>query len=64
MKARRLTASETLGYCHDCHNRAHIEVTFAHRAPIRLCDRCGRFLLVNVSAVVKPNGKKKNNNKH
>jgi hypothetical protein len=34
MKVRRLSTNETLGYCHDCHNRAHLEVTFAHRPPI------------------------------
>jgi ribosomal protein S27E len=56
MKTRRLSKTETLGYCHDCHNRAHLEITFAHRDPIRLCDRCGRFLLQNITEVVKPNG--------
>jgi hypothetical protein len=58
MKIRRIPNTETLGYCHDCHNRAHLEVTFAHRDPIRLCDRCGCFLIANVSGVVKRNGKK------
>ena len=51
MKARRLDPGETLGYCHDCHNRARIEVTFAHRPAIRLCDRCAGFLITNVANV-------------
>jgi hypothetical protein len=60
MKARRLTAGETLGYCHDCHNRARIEVTFAHRPPIRLCDRCAGFLIKEISNVRKNGNGKKN----
>lgn len=56
MKARRLLG-EVLGYCHDCHNRARFEVAFSHRVPIRLCDRCGRFLIENVAQVIKRNGK-------
>lgn len=66
MKARRISSTETLGYCHDCHNRAKIVVSFAHRDPIRLCDRCGTFLIINVGEVIKkPNGKngKKGNHK-
>jgi len=59
MKARRIPPTETSGYCHDCHNRARLEVTFSHRAPIRLCDRCGRFLIANVGEVVKRNGNNK-----
>jgi ribosomal protein S27E len=60
MKTRRLDKSEgPLGYCHDCHNRAHIEVTFAHRQPIRLCDRCAGILIKEISSVKKNgNGKK------
>jgi hypothetical protein len=27
MRIRRIPKTETLGYCHDCHNRARIEVT-------------------------------------
>jgi hypothetical protein len=57
MKVRRLSPTETLGYCHDCHNRAHLEVTFAHRPPIRLCDRCARFLINDLSALIKRNDK-------
>jgi hypothetical protein len=60
LKARRLTASETLGYCQDCHNRARIEVTFAHRQPIRLCDRCAGFLVKEISSVKKNGNGKKN----
>ena len=58
MKVRHIPNTESLGYCHDCHNRARIEVTFAHRVPIRLCDRCGGFLAENVSGVIKRNDKK------
>ncbi|HKD45105.1 MAG TPA: hypothetical protein VKD24_05565 [Candidatus Angelobacter sp.] len=62
MKARRIPSTETLGYCHDCHNRARIEVTFAHRPTIRLCKRCAGFLIENVSTVMKNgNGVKKPN---
>jgi len=58
MKARRLSSDERHGFCHDCHNTAKIEISFSHRQPIRLCDRCSRFLVENVSAVVvKRNGK-------
>jgi len=62
MKARRIPATETSGYCHDCHNRARIEVSFAHRQPIRLCDRCWRFVIADVAPLIKRNGngKKKN----
>jgi len=63
MKARRLGPTDTLGYCHDCHNRARIMVSFAHRDPIRLCDRCGRFLIVNIGEVIKRNGKNGKNGK-
>jgi hypothetical protein len=58
MKIHRIPTTETLGYCHDCHNRARIEVTFAHRAPIRLCERCGGFLAENVSGAIMRNGTK------
>jgi hypothetical protein len=58
MKIHRISNTETLSYCHDCHNRARIEVSFAHRVPIRLCDRCGGLLAENVSGVIKGNGKK------
>ena len=61
MKVRRVPKIETLGYCHDCHNRSRIVVTFAHRPPIRLCDRCGGFLIENVSQVINRNGKSHNN---
>ena len=54
MKTRRLIPDERLGFCHDCHNRAHIEVTFAHREPIRLCDCCARFLTQDLLAAIKP----------
>jgi len=64
MKARRLASTESLGYCHDCHNRAKIIVSFAHRDPIRLCDRCGRFLIMNVGEVIKRNGKNGNGKNH
>lgn len=60
MTIRRISKTSTLGYCHDCHNRAHLEVTFAHRQSIRLCDRCGDFLIENVSQVIKRNGKSHN----
>jgi len=60
MKVRRILATETRGYCHDCHNRAHLEVTFSHRPVIRLCDRCARFLMADIAAVVKRNGKNGN----
>jgi hypothetical protein len=64
MKARRITSAEIRGYCHDCHNRAHLEVTFTHRPAIRLCDRCTDFLIVDLSAVVKKrNGKNGKNHK-
>jgi hypothetical protein len=51
MKTRRLVHDERLGFCHDCHNRARIEITFSHRTSIRLCDRCAGFLIENVAAV-------------
>jgi hypothetical protein len=57
MKIHRIPKTEILGYCDDCHNRVHIAVTFDHRAPIQLCDLCGRFLIGNVSRAVKHNGK-------
>jgi hypothetical protein len=62
MKTRRLILDERRGFCHDCHNRARIEVTFAHRTEIRLCDRCGRFLVENVAAVISPPRNGKNDN--
>jgi hypothetical protein len=58
MKIHSIPKTETLGYCHDCHNRARLEVTFSHRPPIRLCDRCGGFLAENVSGVIMRNGTK------
>jgi hypothetical protein len=65
MKIHHIPNTEVFGYCHDCHNRAHLEVTFAHRPSIRLCDRCAGFLVTDVSAVIKKrNGKNgKNHNK-
>ena len=47
------------GYCHDCHNRAAIEVTFAHRQPIHLCERDARYLIKHVTTIL-GNGNKKN----
>lgn len=60
MTIRRIPKTETLGYCHDCHNRSRIVITFAHCPPIRLCDSCGSFLIANVSQVIKRNGKDHN----
>ena len=54
---RPIPKTETPGYCHDSHNRAYLEISFSHRAPIRLCNRCARFLIMNVSEGIKPNGK-------
>ena len=58
MKICHTPKTETLGYCHDCHNRARLEVTFSHRPPIRLCDRCGGFLAGKISGVILRNGTK------
>jgi len=61
MKARRLVKSdESLGYCQDCHNRAKIEIVFAHRQPLRLCDRCAGILIKEASSVRKNGNGKKN----
>jgi hypothetical protein len=59
MKARRLNPDERHGYCHACHNSARIEITLSERRPaLRLCDRCARFLIVDIAAVIpKRNGK-------
>jgi hypothetical protein len=54
VKTRRLISDERLGFCHDCHNRARLEITFAHRTSIRLCDRCAHFLTNDLLAVTKP----------
>jgi hypothetical protein len=66
MKTRRIEKPETRGYCHDCHNRAALEVTFAHRDPIRLCARCAGFMIEQVSEVaraIKRNGKNGKNHR-
>ena len=64
MKVRRLDkVTEPLGYCHDCHNRAVVEVTFgAGRPALRLCGRDGRYLIKHLTtALSNGNGGKKNN---
>ena len=58
MKIRRIAPPEVRGYCHDCHSRAQLEITFAHRMPIRLCDRCAGFLIADVAAAVKQKSSK------
>jgi hypothetical protein len=46
MKIRRIPKTETLGYCHGCHNRAALEVTVSSlRPPLRLCERDARHLI-------------------
>ena len=57
MRMRPIPKTETRGFCHDCHNRAHVEISFSHRVPIRLCCRYERFLIMNVTEGIKPNGK-------
>jgi hypothetical protein len=51
LKAQRIPTTEVRGFCHDCHNTARVEVTFSHRAPIRLCDRCATILIIDVGEV-------------
>jgi len=48
MKVRKLETHEVRGPCHDCHNRARLEISFSHRVPIRLCIRCAGFMAVDV----------------
>ena len=50
MKVRRLDPlKENPGYCHDCHNRAALEITFkAARPPLRLCRHDARYLVRRV----------------
>jgi hypothetical protein len=52
MKIRHIPKSEALGYCHGCHNRAVVELTFSSlRLPLRLCERCdARHLIKNLTA--------------
>jgi formate-dependent nitrite reductase cytochrome c552 subunit len=52
MKIRRLDKSvELVGYCHDCHNRAAIEISFkAGRPSIYLCTRDARYMIKHVAA--------------
>jgi hypothetical protein len=52
MKIRHIPKSEALGYCHGCHNRAVVELTFSSLRPsLRLCERCdARHLIKNLSA--------------
>ena len=54
MKTRRIPRYEVRAYCHDCHNRAALEVNFAHRQSIGLCERCARFLVAQVTEVLIP----------
>jgi hypothetical protein len=45
MKIRRIPKEENVGFCHDCHNRAQLEVTFgSKRSSLRLSMRHGRYL--------------------
>jgi hypothetical protein len=64
MKVRRLDKSkEPLGYCHDCHNRAVIEIMVrAGRPPLHLCARDARYMIKHVTAALNGNGKKNGNN--
>jgi hypothetical protein len=51
MKVRRILKTETLGYCHGCHNRAALELTFSSlRPPLRLCERDARHLIKQLTA--------------
>jgi hypothetical protein len=46
MKIHRIPQTETLGYCHGCHNRAAFDLTFSSfRPPLRLCERDARHLI-------------------
>jgi hypothetical protein len=47
MKIRRIPKDEpNRGFCHDCHNRAELEITLGgrHRPPLRLCLRDARHM--------------------
>jgi hypothetical protein len=59
MKVRRLEKSnESLGYCHDCHNRAAIEIMVrAGRPPLYLCARDARYMIKHVAAALNNNHK-------
>jgi hypothetical protein len=54
MNTRRIPRWEVRAYCHDCHNRAALEVNFAHRQSIGLCERCARSLVAQVTEVLIP----------
>lgn len=58
MQVRRLDNSGPLGYCHDCHRRAAVEVTFgAGRPPLRLCARDVKYLVKHLTVALE-NSKK------
>jgi hypothetical protein len=56
MKIRFIPKSETLGYCHGCHNRAAVEIAVSSlRPPLRLCERDARHLIANLTAQLNNN---------
>jgi len=54
LRFRRIPTTETRGFCHDCHNTARVEILLSHRAPIRLCDRCGSLFIFNLGEIIIP----------
>jgi hypothetical protein len=45
LKIRRIPKEEQAGFCHSCHNRAELEVSFSEKRPLlRLCHRDGRYM--------------------